>query len=736
MFCMRSVLVIGCLGLSLALLRNPPDAGAVAEPARYAAASRLTEDLTTGYAELRRAAGAERSKRLRRLRRVAAERQLLLGDLVAQDPGAVLASAVPTEFRSGLPRAVRRLVEEHVDVQGTLEVLVQMEQHVHPSGVDHSPFGAVAYLHFLDIAGGKRLQLHFAGEAPELETGTFVRVHGVRVDQAVAVDTATVEVAALKTVSGNPFGARPTAVLLVNFQDKPTQPYTLDYARNVVFQTTSNFFYENSYGQTWLVGDVFGWYTLPLKSTDCNSSAIASYAKSAATAAGVNISGYQHLIYAFPTNACSWWGLGTIGGNPSGAWIKGSLQLDVVGHEMGHNFGLYHSHALDCGADVIGSSCTVSEYGDVFDIMGSRGHFNAFQKERLGWLDYGVSPPITTAAASGTYALEPYEVAGAGTKALKVLRSVDPKTGKREWYYVEYRRPIGFDGVLSGYASLPNGVALHTGNEASSNSSNLLDLTPETASWGDSPLAFGKTYYDPAIGVTIAPIAGGTNGATVAVSFGPLACVRANPTVTLAPATQFGAAGSTGTYTVSLTNNDNAGCTASSFALAASVPDGWAPAFAATTLGGAAPGETRTTTFQATAPASAADGAYPLSVTAVNAAEPAFAGSDAASYAVLSSLAVAASTERASYTANQSVSMNAFVSAGGTPLAGAAVAFTVDPPNGTRQTLDAVTGTNGFATTTLRLNRRTDPSGSYLVTANASLASGVTGIGTTSFAVR
>ena len=67
---------------------------------------------------------------------------------------------------------------------------------------------------------------------------------------------------------------------------------------------------------------------------------------------------------------------------------------------MGHNFGLYHSHSLDCGSVALaGSGCAVDEYGDVFDMMGGGNdtpHFNAFQKEQLGWLNAGVSPPLTT----------------------------------------------------------------------------------------------------------------------------------------------------------------------------------------------------------------------------------------------------------------------------------------------------------------------------------------------------
>jgi hypothetical protein len=79
----------------------------------------------------------------------------------------------------------------------------------------------------------------------------------------------------------------------------------------------------------------------------------------------------------------------------------------------------------------------------------ARAHFTAFQKERLGWLNAGVSPPITTVVSDGTYTLETYESAGSGPKALKILKSTDPSTGKRTWYYVESRQAIGFDAFLA-----------------------------------------------------------------------------------------------------------------------------------------------------------------------------------------------------------------------------------------------------------------------------------------------
>ncbi len=194
---------------------------------------------------------------------------------------------------------------------------------------------------------------------------------------------------------------------------------------------------------------MFGWLTIDMDSTVCDPSQIATLAQSAARSTGVDLAAYARYVYAFPKNACTWWGLGTVGGTPSQAWINGTLAFRVAGHELGHNLGLMHAHSLDCGATVIGSSCTATDYGDTVDIMGgSSAHFNAFNKDRLGWLNHGVSPPITTVETSGDYWIGAYELPVSDTKALKILKSVDPSTGQRTWYYVEYRQPVGFDAYL------------------------------------------------------------------------------------------------------------------------------------------------------------------------------------------------------------------------------------------------------------------------------------------------
>ena len=133
----------------------------------------------------------------------------------------------------------------------------------------------------------------------------------------LALQSGSESMQTVAVASTNTFSEQRTLVLLINFQDKPSeQPWTVEQVRDLVFDTTSNFFLENSYQQTWLTGDVAGWYTIPFTSTVCDIFSIASYAKSAASAAGFNLAADKHDVYAFPQNACGGLGVGSVGGRP------------------------------------------------------------------------------------------------------------------------------------------------------------------------------------------------------------------------------------------------------------------------------------------------------------------------------------------------------------------------------------------------------------------------------------
>jgi hypothetical protein len=469
---------------------------------------------------------------------------------------------------------------------------------------------------------------------------------------------------------------------------------------------------------------VAGWFTLGMSGSVCDTTTLATQAKQAAAGAGFSLPAYSHFVYAFPQNACTWWGLGSVGGNPSQAWVNGDLDRVVVAHEMGHNLGLYHSRSLDCGQTTIGPACTVDEYGDTVDVMGATsGHFNAYQKDRLGWVGTAVSPGVLTVQSSGTYLLYPFEPTG-GTKAIRVLKTPGVAPGQRTWYYLELRRGVGFDSFMGNNANLMNGVVVHTGSEANGNSSYLLDMTPETSSWYDPALTVGKTFTDADAGVTITPLSVGATGALVSVTLAAAPCVTAAPSVTMTPAAPAAvSAGTTVAYTVTVQNNDSSACAASTFGLGASVPAGLTASFGSTSLA-PAPGTSASTTLQVGSTSGTAAATYTVTATATDTAASTRVGSASASYTIAAPPAaptLTVATDTASYAAGSTVYIRATVLNGAAAASGVSVNLKITSPAGKVTTATVVTGSTGVATYKFRTGRK-DPRGNYQVVAASSVA--------------
>ena len=510
----RLLSIVVLFAAAVATCPTTPSEGAEARagqtapaPGALAAAIGELQDVTTRLvgrsASHRVAPPASRPQLLGDLRTLAVRRHQLLAELIEDHPEEVLRARLTPHDRASLPADIHDLLEEDVTAEGDLTV-------VHEDGPGHD-----RYQYFLAVAG-RSFSLHFAGEPPRVLTGARVRVNAVRVDEALALGTAQPDLAVLSAAPlPATFGEQRTAVLLVTFAQNPVTPYTLSDMRQLVFGTTSDYYRENSYDQTWLAGEVYGWYTIVL-SNPCSVAQISALARAEAAAAGVNLSRFTRLVYIFPRQACGWSGMGTLGGAPSESWINGNPTVHVIGHELGHNVGLYHSHALGWRQPLECATCLSAEYGDTLDIMGSAatGHFNAFQKERLGWLNFGASPPVITVESTGTYILAPYESLGSEPKALKVLQNPTTQT----FFYVESRRLAGFDESLAN-TNVATGVAVHRGDADNGNSSYLLDLTPATASWWDPALGLGLTLHDKTSGLEITPLWIDGTSAGVQVTF-------------------------------------------------------------------------------------------------------------------------------------------------------------------------------------------------------------------------
>jgi hypothetical protein len=525
-------------------------------------------------------------------------------------------------------------------------------------------------------------------------------------------------------------GEQRTLVTLVNFQDDARQPYSVAYAHDLVFNSVSNFYLENSSGQTWLAGDVVGWYTLPMSASVCDTTLLSDLADQAAAAAGVSVSAYSRHVYMFPGSPCGWAGFATSGALPTRAWISGSISSNLVVHEIGHNFGLGHAGALHCDGGPLVEPCTTGELADPVDAMSSlgKGHFNAFHKERLGWLNYGGAPTITTVQGSGTYQIDALESPGAGSKALKILRSADPATGYRTWYYVEVRRALGFDSYLPDGTNTLAGVLVRMVSEPSA-TSYLVDMTSGTSQYQDAALALGQTFTDDQAGLSLTPMSVSDAGASVSVTLAAAACTPAAPSLTLAPGQSAAVtAGSAVSYTLTLKNTDNQSCGSSTFSLRSAVPAGWSASFASPSLL-VAPGNSASTTLQVTSAPNAAAGTYGLTA---QAADPSRTAAASASYVIAAPLTLSVSSGSGSYLTGSNAVVAASVYKGGLPVSGATVTFKVTAPSGKTTSGKVTTDANGAAAYVYSLRRK--PAGTYSVLATVSTG-GSSASGTTSFKV-
>ena len=148
--------------------------------------------------------------------------------------------------------------------------------------------------------GGERIKL--VGAPDSLRPGEQVRVRGTRQGGSflVAADAGAVTADGPAGVTSiGPAVTKTVAVIAFTFSDNTSQPWTTDQVRANFFATSNSvrtYFSDASYGQVTVTGDVFGWYQIAANDDACNTSTWATQAKAAATAAGVNLNAYQHIV--------------------------------------------------------------------------------------------------------------------------------------------------------------------------------------------------------------------------------------------------------------------------------------------------------------------------------------------------------------------------------------------------------------------------------------------------------
>ncbi|MDQ3632162.1 MAG: hypothetical protein M3417_13005, partial [Actinomycetota bacterium] len=382
--------------------------------------------------------------------------------------------------------------------------------------------------------GEVRHVLDRARKTVELDDGQDEKLVGQRVRVTDASPTPGVQgrvtaVDSTRRAAASGPRALKLAVVMINFTNNRSTPVTADQVRTRVWtasDSVNEYYQQQSNGAASLVGrdrvdgDVYGWFELPIASTGCNVDTFSSRARQAAAAQGVDLSGYDHVQFFYPTVPdCAFGGLATLPGRES--WINGYLHTGLIAHELGHNLGAHHAGSVSCtdasGTPVaLSTTCAFNEYGDPFDAMGRGSRLmSSWHRAQLSQLPATDQRTITE---SGTYELaNANDSATSGSKLILIPRK---RAGQQtsDFYALEIRRPLlPFDNWA---ATQPQatGISIRLVPLLTNRlESKLVDNVPSTPAVTDAPLQPGATFADPGYGIRVENL-GGSGSATLDIT--------------------------------------------------------------------------------------------------------------------------------------------------------------------------------------------------------------------------
>jgi M6 family metalloprotease-like protein len=355
----------------------------------------------------------------------------------------------------------------------------------------------------LEEASGQRRSLAVppallgaAGGLPALQ-GQWVEV---TVDRLPATPDAhaPLEVAALRALPGPPsatpgteaprplavVGSKPWLSILCRFADVADEPENAAWFEGMYANVAGgldHYWRQVSYGAINVVGSTaVGWFTLPhdrsyyipppvppATTSSANLTALFSDCTAAANAA-VDFSngggGFEgiNMMFNADLDCCAWGGtrFASLDGvtrvwrvtwEPPWGWINSA----VIGHEMGHGFGLPHSNNWDLDTSPYDSPWDVMSsatgYAVADGTYGWRGkHAIAYHKDLLGWIP---GEEIFEPPSPGIYSVTLDHLALAEGEELRMVRLPQYATG-HEWVIEARERQGEYDADLPGDAVL------------------------------------------------------------------------------------------------------------------------------------------------------------------------------------------------------------------------------------------------------------------------------------------